>query len=134
MEDAYSPPLAEPSERSKVSPRSRLKISTYWILVVAAMLMIVLVWAGQVSICGIGTSMSDAHAEDDSEGGSFVWFLLSKAAQFAFLGWHSMPFALCAAGQIVRRDEGLLKSRLHSTLFWIPVLSFAVALVLLLLG
>ena len=131
MEDAHSTILAESTVCSKATIRPKLKITSYWILVTAAMLMIILVWALQISICGVGTSMSEAHAEDDSEGGSLIWFLLSKTAQVAFLGWHSMPFALTAAGQILRREEDLLKSRLHLTLFWFPVLSFAVAIVLL---
>jgi Na+/proline symporter len=97
----------------------------------AAMLVMVLVWVGQISICGLGLSMSDAHAADDSEGGTLFWFLLSKAAQFGFLGWHSMPIALCSVAQVVRRKEDLLKKRLHATLFWIPFLSFTVAVVLL---
>ena len=75
--------------------------------------------------------MSNSHAADDSEGGAFVWFLLSKAAQFGFLGWHSMPIALCAVGQVIRRKDDLLKTRFHTTLFWIPLLSFAVAVLLL---
>ena len=94
----------------------------------------VAIWAGQISLLGLGMSMSDSHAESDSEAGGFVWFLLSKAVQAAFLGWHAVPFALCASGQLIRRHEDLLKIRFHAVVFWLTLLSFAVALLLLILG
>ena len=110
MKEPYSPPLAEPLAQSKGASHAGLRTTVYWILVVTAMLIMVLVWVGQISVCGLGLSMSNSHAADDSEGGAFVWFLLSKAAQFGFLGWHSMPIALCAVGQVIRRKDDLLKN------------------------
>jgi uncharacterized protein YqgC (DUF456 family) len=132
MDDAYSPPAAQPAE-APIPVGSRRRSFVYWSLSSLAYVLLIAVWIAQISIVHWGSSsMSDAHAADDSEGGSFVWFLLGKAFQIGLLGWHAVPFALCSGGLLVRRREALLSSRLHATLLWGTVASFLVALTLIL--
>lgn len=131
MEDAYSPPAAQPAE-TPIPVGSRLRTVVYWSLSSLAYLLLIAVWIAQISIVHWGSSsMSDAHAADDSEGGSFVWFLLGKAFQIGLLGWHALPFALCSGGHLVRHREALLSSRLHATLLWGTIASFLLALALM---
>ena len=101
----------------------------YWILVVLAFLIMSTLWALQLGSVDTATAMSDAHAQDDSEGGSFMWFLFSIAIKLLFLGWHTAPIALVACALLSRGREMLLGKRLHATLFGITIVSFAVALV-----
>jgi hypothetical protein len=132
MDDAYSPPAAQTAE-APIPVGSRRRSFVYWSLASLAYLLLIAVWIAQISIVHWGSSsMSDAHAADDSEGGSFVWFLLGKAFQIGLLGWHAVPFALCSGGLLFRRREALLSSRLHATLLWGTIASFLVALTLIL--
>lgn len=130
-------PYSAPSSASDCPKRHRGKIfrlSSYWILVVLAYALLAAVWYWQVSLLGFGTMMSNVHARNDSEGGAFFWFLLSKAAQIAFLGWHAVPFALCSGAMLIRRSEPLLTRWLHAGLFWGSLVSFLAALALLWIG
>ena len=104
----------------------------YWGLVVAALFVLVAVWCLQVSVGGFAEGRSAAHAGNESEAGSFLWFLMARALQVAFLGWHAVPFALCAGGLVLRREEDLLASPVHRWILGLALVSFALALLLVL--
>jgi len=126
-QDPYEP-ASSISGIEVVERNSKFRTFFYWLLVTLGYLILILCWNLTISMSKLSSGMIDEHAKSDSEGGSFFWFMLGKAAMIGLLGWHSMPMALCSSACLIRRREDILSKKLHRFILFATVLSFVLSI------